>query len=140
MPEGNRTALADYRLERASGELASSRDNLNAGRYSESLSDSYYAIFHAIRAALALEAKDFKKHSGVISYFQAQYIKTGVFPKEISFYIQGAFRLRARADYEDFYFAARGDAEQQLENAEKVYSFVEKYLAENKSLLPPGNN
>jgi uncharacterized protein (UPF0332 family) len=66
MPEENRTALANYRLERAAGELASARANLDADRYAESLSDSYYAIFHSIRAALALEGKDFKKHSGVI--------------------------------------------------------------------------
>jgi uncharacterized protein (UPF0332 family) len=90
MPEENRTALANYRLERAAGELASTRANLDAGRYAESLSDSYYAIFHSIRATLALEEKDFKKHSGVISYFQVRYIKTGEFPKEISeFYPRG---------------------------------------------------
>jgi uncharacterized protein (UPF0332 family) len=136
MPEESRTALSNYRLERASGELASARDNLNAGRYAESLSDSYYAIFHSVRAALALEGKDLKKHSGVISYFQVQYIKTGEFPKEISNFIQGAFRLRTRADYEDFYIAARSDAERQLENAQKVYSLIRQYLLDKSSMLP----
>jgi uncharacterized protein (UPF0332 family) len=133
MPEENRAALANYRLERAVSELASSRDNLDAGRYAESLSDSYYAIFHSVRAVLALEGKDFKKHSGVISYFQVQYIKTGEFHKEISDFIQGAFRLRTRADYEDFYIAVRSDAERQLENAQKVYSLIRQYLLDNSS-------
>jgi uncharacterized protein (UPF0332 family) len=133
MPEENRAALANYRLERAAGELASSRDNLDAGRYAESLSDSYYAIFHSVRAVLALEGKDFKKHSGVISYFQVQYIKTGEFPREISDFIQGAFRLRTKADYEDFYIAARIDAERQWENAQKVYSLIREYLLDKSS-------
>jgi len=129
MADDNKEALAKYRLDRASNELASSRDNLSAERYAESLSNSYYAIFHSIRAVLALESKDFKKHSGVISYFQVQYIKTGVFSKEISNFIQGAFRLRTKADYEDFYVAARIDAEQQLRNAETIHVQIREYIA-----------
>ena len=129
MLDENKAAIANYRLCRAFSELASSRDNLSAGRYAESLSNSYYAIFHSIRAVLALEDKDFKKHSGVISYFQVQYIKTGVFSKEISNFIQGAFRLRTKADYEDFYVAAHIDAEQQLRNAENIQADIVEYIA-----------
>ena len=132
MPDDYNAALANYRLDRASSELASSRDNLSAGRYAESLSNSYYAIFHSVRAVLALEGKDFKKHSGVISYFQVQYIKTGLFSKEISNFIQGAFRLRTKADYEDFYVAARIDAERQLRNAEAIHAQVTEYIARQK--------
>ena len=132
MPDENKAALANYRLDRTSSELASSRDNLSAGRYAESLSNSYYAIFNSIRAVLALENKDFKKHSGIISYFQVQYIKTGVFSKGISNFIQKAFNLRTKADYEDFYVATRVDAEQQLENAETIYAQVREYIARQK--------
>ena len=128
MPDENKTALANYRMSRASSELASSQDNLSADRYAESLSNSYYAIFHSIRAVLALEGKDFRKHSGVISYFQVHYIKTGVFSKETSNFIQDAFRLRTKADYEDFYVATRVDAEQQLRNAETIYTQVGIYI------------
>ena len=136
MLDENKASLANYRLDRASNELASSRDNLSAGRYAESLSNSYYAIFHSIRAVLALENKDFSKHSGVISYFQVRYIKTGMFPKEISNFIQGAFRLRTKADYEDFYVAARIDAEQQLKNAETIHAQVREYIARQSATLP----
>ena len=129
MLDDNKMALANYRLNRASTEIASSLDNLSAERYAESLSNSYYAIFHSIRAVLALEGKDFKKHSGVISYFQVSYIKAGIFSKEISSFIQGAFRLRTKADYEDFYVAARIDAEQQLKNAQTIYTQVREYIA-----------
>ena len=135
MLDENKVALANYRFDRVSSELASSRDNLSAGRYAESLSNSYYAIFHFIRSVLALECKDFKKHSGVISYFQVHYIKTGIFSKELSDFIQGAIRLRTKADYEDFYVASRIDAEQQLENAETIYVQVKEYIARQKELL-----
>ena len=134
MPDENKAALANYRLDRAFSELASSRDNLSAGRYAESLSNSYYSIFHSIRTVLALEGKDFKKHSGVISYFQVHYIKTGTFSKEISDFIQGASRLRTKADYEDFYVSSRIDAEQQFKNAETLYARVKEYIARQKEL------
>ena len=134
MLDENKIALAGYRLDKVSNELASSRDNFSAERYAESLSNSYYAIFHSIRAVLALEGKDFKKHSGVISYFQVHYIKTGTFSKEISDFIQGAFRLRTKADYEDFYVASRIDTEQQLRNAETTYVQVKEYITRQNEI------
>jgi uncharacterized protein (UPF0332 family) len=47
------------------------------GKFSQSINRSYYAIFHATRALLALNKFDTKKHSGVIAYFNQNYIKTG---------------------------------------------------------------
>ena len=41
---------------------------------------SYYAIFHAMRAVLALDGIDMKRHSGVMSEFRRLYIKTGILP------------------------------------------------------------
>ncbi len=35
------------------------------------------AIFHAVRALLALDKFDSQKHSGIISYFNQKFIKTG---------------------------------------------------------------
>ena len=55
MPEENRTALANYRLERAAGELASSRDNLDAGRYAESLSFGHLGHARALIYARVLK-------------------------------------------------------------------------------------
>jgi uncharacterized protein (UPF0332 family) len=45
---------------------------------------SYYCIFNAMRAVLALDRFDSKKHSGVIDSFRKGYIKTGIFPQKFS--------------------------------------------------------
>ena len=42
-----------------------------------------YSIFTGVRAVLAKDGIDFKKHAGVIAYFQKEYIKTGEFDKKI---------------------------------------------------------
>lgn len=52
---------------------------LDNGRYKDSIGRSYYAIFTAVRALLAVNGVDFSKYTDVISYFQKEYIETGVF-------------------------------------------------------------
>jgi len=44
--------------------------------YASANNRAYYSIFHAMRAVLALEQKDFKKHSAVIAQFTQSYLKT----------------------------------------------------------------
>ena len=43
----------------------------------------YYSIFHAIRAVLSIEGKDFKKHKTVVAYFNEHYVNTEIFPKKM---------------------------------------------------------
>ena len=56
-----------------------------------------------MRGILALEEKDFSKHSAVISYFRKEYIKTGIFPVEASVTTGDAFDIRSDSDYDDEY-------------------------------------
>ncbi len=74
-------AFAKYRLERAKQDLSDAQYNYADKRYLNANNRAYYAIFHAMRAILALERKDFKKHKDVISYFNQYYIKTEKFPR-----------------------------------------------------------
>jgi uncharacterized protein (UPF0332 family) len=114
-------------------ELESAQMNLRDERFAQSLSDSYYAIFHSLRAVLALTGRDYKKYSAVISFFLKDYVKTGLFPQEMSLMIQSAFQTRAQADYEDFYVATREDAESQLGNARTIYETVCRYIKSPRS-------
>jgi hypothetical protein len=70
-----------------------------AGRYKNTLNRSYYAIFYAIRSVNALQGFDSGKHSGVIAFFNQNYVKTGIFPKGVSKIIKEASEKRERADY-----------------------------------------
>ena len=92
---------------------------------------SYYAIFHAARAVLALDGLYFKKHSGVISNFQMRYIKNGIFDKQLSNIIKSVFSLRIESDDEDFYVIAKADVENQVEEADIFYQAISEYLHEN---------
>jgi uncharacterized protein (UPF0332 family) len=133
VPDESRVALAKYRLERASDELKHAENGLKNDLLPQSISDSYYAIFHSMRAVLALDGKDFKKHSGVIANFQKDYIKEGIFDKDMSRYIQSAFDWRSDADYQDFFIVSKKDAEEQLNHAKIIYEKLRVHVEDRIS-------
>ncbi len=124
---GSVTDLSRYRLERAKEDLKTAGDNLREGSYRASVNRSYYAIFHALRSITALDRFDSGKHSGIIAYINQKYVKTGVFDRAFSKHLDSAFRLREKADYEDFYVVSAEDAEKQIGKAENVIAVVERY-------------
>ena len=68
--EGSLKELVGYRLAKSGEMLSASKDNLEIGQYKTSLNRSYYAVFHAMRAANVLKGFDSSKHSGVIAFLQ----------------------------------------------------------------------
>lgn len=97
-------------------------------RYSSAVNRAYYAIFHALRAVTALDGFDSGKHSGVIAYFNRNYVKNGIFNKKISKNIDMSFRLREKADYQDFVMISRDMAEEQINKAKEVLLEVKPYV------------
>ena len=126
--DGSVIDLSKYRLERAKEDLETAKSNLADKSYRASVNRSYYAIFHALRAITALDQFDSGKHSGIIAFINQNYVKTGVFDKSFSKMIDSAFRLREKADYEDFYVVAIEDAKGQIEKAATVIAAVEQYV------------
>ena len=126
----NRKELSEYRLKMAKDKLKSAKLLLDSQQWKDSIGRSYYAIFTAARALLALDGQDFARHTGVISYFQKTYIKTKVFDVKYSRYISEAFQIRNNTDYADFYIVSREDAEEQYERAVDFYNEIEKYCSE----------
>lgn len=128
MPEENKKALCKYRIERAYECLKSAEFLIIAEDYSAAANRAYYSMFHAMRAIMALDGEDRKKHSGVVAYFQENYIKKGVFDKQHSYAIKNAFLVRQESDYEDFYIVSKKDAAEQTENARKFVETVDVYI------------
>jgi hypothetical protein len=71
---------------------------------------------------------DSSKHSGVIAYINREYVKTGIFDKRLSKILDTTFRLREKADYDDFVVISFDAAKEQLEKAKEVINMVEPYL------------
>ena len=120
--------LAKYRLERAKEDLDCSIEELEKHKLRIAANRAYYSIFHSMRSILALEAKDFKKHSAVRAYFNQYYINAGLFPSKLSKLISKAEEIRNASDYDDFYIAVLDEVKEQVESAKLIYGLVEKYI------------
>ena len=129
MPE-NRSArdLPFYRLEQAEQCLKTALDVYNLGDLKATANRSYYCIFHCMRAVLATKQLDSRKHSGVISLFRHEFIKSGAFPSSLSRVIDDAFDLRGSSDYDDFYIAPKEAILRQLNDAEQFLTATKDYL------------
>lgn len=128
--EDRRWQLAEYKLQKARDCLTDAQILFDAKRYDGAANRSYYAIFDAATAVLALEGVAFSKHQGVISYFQRNYVKTGIFGVQESKSLQNAFTVRQKADYTDFYVISKDEVERQIMNAQAFLNTVEAYIKE----------
>lgn len=129
----SRTNLAMYRMQKAKEILIEARDNLNQKHYGLSVNRSYYAMFTAARALLALKEVDSSKHSGVIALFNQHIVKVELFPKEISKFLPKAKDIREDADYGDFVEITEEDAQAQIRRA---MQFVEEAKKTIQNMIP----
>ncbi|MDZ4342486.1 MAG: HEPN domain-containing protein [Candidatus Binatia bacterium] len=88
--------LARHRLGRAKAAFSEGDHLLNAKAFMGAVNRFYYAAFYAVREL------DSSRHSGVISLFQAQFVKPGLIPTEKAKALPRAFEKRQKSDYGDF--------------------------------------
>ena len=98
------------------------------GDYKTVANRSYYAVFSAMRAVLALDGFDSKKHSGIIAEFRKNYLKTGLLPKGLSSIIDELVEIRQGSDYDDFYVVSKSEVYEQLQNAKVFIGEIENFL------------
>jgi len=120
----NLKALVAYRLEQARESLALLKQKI----LRSSINRSYYAMFYAVLALLALEKRETSKHGGAISLFDAEFVKKDLFGKEFSRWLHEAFDLRQRSDYTAGARISAKEAELVLEHARVFLKGVEDFL------------
>lgn len=121
-------ALSKYRLEQAKENLEEAETLFNINKYKGANNRAYYSIFHAIKAIIALEQIDFKKHSSVIAYFNKEYISKNIFPRELGKRVSDARFYREKSDYVDFYIVTKEESLEQIETAKTMIKKAEEYI------------
>lgn len=130
MPDLTLIDLSRYRLAKASEMLETARRDMHAEDYASANNRAYYCIFHAMRAIIALDGEDYKKHSAVIARFTMNYLKTEILPRDYGKLISNASLIRNRSDYEDFYICSIEDTQKLVKGAEDFLQNVHQYLQE----------
>lgn len=133
--DGSIKDLSQYRFSCAKENLEAAKMLIQVGQFKSSVNRSYYAVFHGLRSVTALDQFDSSKHSGIIAYFNRVYVKEGTFDRTISKLIDTCYRLREKADYQDFFLVSHEMAEEQLVKAENVINLIEPYLLKKWEIL-----
>ncbi len=121
-------------IERAKRYLKSAEILLEEGDYESSVSRTYYAMFYSVQAMLLTKNLSFSSHKGVISAFGEQFVKTGIFPKEMGRELNKAFEKRQIGDYEYTFVISKMEAKEIFENGEKFIEKIIQHLKEKKIL------
>ncbi|MEK6742773.1 MAG: HEPN domain-containing protein [Nitrospirota bacterium] len=98
-----RHELAQYRLKQAAESLEEA-EFLMSGKMSPRsiINRAYYAMFYAVLALLVNEPYASSKHTGVLAYFNKNFIKSGLLPEALGRSLNKAFELRQRGDYREY--------------------------------------
>lgn len=120
--------LSKHRLEQAKENIEEAEALYNIKKFKGANNRAYYSIFHSIKAVLALEPIDFKRHKDVIAYFNQHYIKAEIFPKKLGHKISVAQTTREDSDYDDEYVVSREKTQAQIETAKELLSLIKKYI------------
>lgn len=83
MTECNKDLIL-YRLSRAREALEETHILANVGHWNACVNRLYYACFYIVSALLAQDGLSSSKHSGVRSFFNRYYVKTGKVPKNLA--------------------------------------------------------
>ena len=120
--------LAKHRLEQASEDLKASEILYQSNLYKSANNRAYYSIFHSIKAVLALEPIDFKRHKDVIAYFNQYYVSKEIFPKRIGKKIAIASRIREDSDYDDEFVVKPEVTQEQINTAKELLKLADEYI------------
>jgi uncharacterized protein (UPF0332 family) len=88
----------------------------------------YYAMFYTVLALLQNKELGTSKHSGAISLFDREYVKPGIFPREMSKALHRAFELRQIGDYME-------ETEVTSHDIEEIRPMAAEFVASAETLL-----
>ncbi|TVQ23093.1 MAG: HEPN domain-containing protein [Leptolyngbya sp. DLM2.Bin15] len=121
--------LVQYRLSEADETLREAEILLAQSAFRGSVNRSYYAMFYAVAGLLATQGLGTSKHSGVISLFDREFVKTGILPKTLSRSLHRAFDERQASDYGEMLTPDQALATDLLEQARVFVSKIRAQLA-----------
>lgn len=120
--------LLCYRMEQAHETLREAEILLNESALRGTINRAYYAMFYALLALLATKRLGTSKHSGALALFDREFVKTGVFSRELSRSLRLAFDRRQTHDYGEMAQVNRQIAEETLADAKTFVAAIESHL------------
>lgn len=125
--------LSSYRMSQAEETLQSAKLCLDNHFFKDAVNRSYYAAFYGVKAVLALENVDFKRHKDVVAYFNQHFVASCLFENAVGKRLARLQKKRESSDYDDFFLVSQNEAVEQVESAEFILAAIHLYLGERQN-------
>lgn len=120
--------LIQLRLQQAKESLEEAGVLFRSSLLRGAINRAYYAMFYAVLALAVLRQETTSKHSGVIAFFDREFVKPEVLPRELSKSLHLAYQRRQENDYGDLFVATEEEAHQAIDDARDFVGHIEKYI------------
>jgi len=128
MSEDPQKTLVQFRLHQADETLQEAEALLGQSFLRGAINRAYYAMFYAVLALAVVKALTTSKHSGLISFFDREFIRTKIFRQELSQSIHLAFQRRQESDYGDVFTVSQEEATRTILEAQIFVKTITNYL------------
>lgn len=98
-----RLSLSRYRIEQSEETLIAAKVCLDNKLLKDCINRCYYVAFYAVKAVLAIEGVDFKRHKDAVAYFNKTYIASDKLPRDVGKHLGRLKTIRENSDYNDFF-------------------------------------
>lgn len=115
-------------MERAGEKLRSANILFGNNLFSDTISEAYYAMFHASKALLALRDIFPRTHAGVVAQFGLQFVNEGLIEELYATSLAKAETRREKADYDIYYVPSEEEAESVIEDAERFLERINEAI------------
>jgi len=129
MSESKKKATRE-RMKQARETLEEAETLFKQDYWRGTINRAYYAMFYAVLALAASKEVVISKHTHAIAFLDKEFIKNGIFPKEISRALHVSFDERQTNDYGEIWDIEYTEAENTLKEARSFVKTVEDYFEE----------
>ena len=124
--------LFHYRIKQAEETLADADRMYKDRNFSaRSITNrAYYSMFYAVIALFLKTGVDIKtsKHTGIISIFDKEFVKTGKIDKRYSVMLHSLFNVRQEGDYKELVEISFDRAAEHVKLAREFITFIKEFI------------
>ena len=130
MKDADVIALIRHNIEKADDAVIQAEALFKIQQHFGVVNRAYYAIFYSALAILLTKGLGSSKHSGVLSYFDRDFVKTKEVDRKWSKIFHSAFDLRSMGDYAKLTKISTIQAERMIHDARAFVAWAKQWLHE----------
>ena len=130
MKDADVIALIRHNIEKADDAVIQAEALFKIQQHFGVVNRAYYAIFYSALAILLTKGLGSSKHSGVLSYFDRDFVKTKEGDRKWSKIFHSAFDLRSMGDYAKLTKISTIQAERMIHDARAFVAWAKQWLHE----------